>query len=72
MSNNESAIAEDNEEYYLVKCLNCGEIMDENCPYDFEICEDEGGFFRGCPNCHTDEHFIDIAESEIEKQEAKP
>ena len=42
---------------YEVKCNNCDWEGYEN---DLEIFEDEGGFFKGCPNCETDSYLMDI------------
>lgn len=44
-------------EKYEVRCNMCGWEGYEN---DLVLCEDEGGFFNGCPNCKKDDYLMDI------------
>lgn len=60
-------ISEAAEGYEIVRCFNCwtyyyDEIIDErdNNSLAFIWDEAEDGFFKGCPQCQTDEYLADI------------
>lgn len=44
-----------------VRCTMCEwEGKDE----DLEFGEDDEGYFRGCPHCHTDAYLMDVEDEE--------
>jgi hypothetical protein len=53
-----------NQETGYVRCNNCNSVYSEE-GYGMEMFEDEGGFFKGCSVCKTDEYLTDITEEEF-------
>ena len=43
-----------------VICNKCNQIFESDD--ELELMEDEGGFFKGCVTCKTDDNLMDLEE----------
>lgn len=42
----------------IVKCTNCERVFSSDD--ELKLLEDENGWFKGCPDCKTDQYLMEV------------